>query len=267
MHLDRYVHPEFGLLSPTPRLRRELRMAFFSVLLGIAIGAAAVIAISGNNNGDDARVAQGASSASVISEQPAEAVLGHNSPQAAGSEKELDREHTSKPDGSTAEAKTNASTAETKTTATTTCEGNNSSCRNLPPSAGKPRGMQMPAANDALAIGRAPLGRRETSLGTTSAAASSASSDERPPEHSTADRSESRAGDPPESKRLTHKNPPKKPSNIARNPYRPRQDAPNYEDRAPSWIGRGHERPVGELGRAYSLDRSFGQKGFWDWSR
>jgi hypothetical protein len=32
MHSDRYVHPEFGFLSPTPRLRRELRMAFFSVL-------------------------------------------------------------------------------------------------------------------------------------------------------------------------------------------------------------------------------------------
>jgi hypothetical protein len=262
MHSDRYVHPEFGLLSPTPRLRRELRMAFFSVLLGIAIGAAAVIAISGNNNGDDARVAQGASSASVISEQPAEAVLGHNSPQAAGSEKELDREHTSKPDGSTAEAKTN--TAETKTTATTTCEGNNSSCRNLPPPAGKPRGMQVPAANDALAIGRAPLGRREISLGTTSAAAPSVSADERATEHSTADRSDGRAGEPPESKRLTRKNPPKRPPNIARNPHRPRQDT---EDRAPSWIGRGYERPVGELGQAYSLDHSFGQKGFWDWSR
>jgi hypothetical protein len=264
MHSDRYVHPEFGLLSPTPRLRRDLRMAFFSVLLGIGIGAAAVIAISGNNNGDDARVAQGASSASV-SEQPPEAVLGHNG-QAPGSEKELDREHTSKPDRSTAEAKTNASTTEAKTTATTTCEGNNSSCRNLPPPADKPHGMQMPAANDALVVGRAPLGRRAAPLETTSAAPS-ASSDERPPEHSTADRSESRAGDPPESKRLTHKTPPKKPPKTARNPYRPRQDAPNYEDRELSWIGRGYEKPVGELGRAYSLDRSFGQKGFWDWSR
>ena len=48
MHSDRYVHPEFGLLSPTPRLRRELRTAFFSVLFGIGIGAAAVIALSGN---------------------------------------------------------------------------------------------------------------------------------------------------------------------------------------------------------------------------
>ena len=56
MRSDRYVHPEFGWLSPTPRLRRELRMAFFSVILGIVIGAAAVIALSGNKSRDDAQV-------------------------------------------------------------------------------------------------------------------------------------------------------------------------------------------------------------------
>jgi hypothetical protein len=49
-------HPEFGLLSPTPRLRRDLRMVFFSVLLGTAIGAAAVIAFSGNKTADEAQV-------------------------------------------------------------------------------------------------------------------------------------------------------------------------------------------------------------------
>jgi hypothetical protein len=81
-------------------------------------------------------------------------------------------------------------------------------------------------------------------------------------EHSTADRSEDRAGDPPQSKPLTHK----KSSKTARNPHRPQQHAPNYrEDRAA--ISRGYERPIGELGRAYSLDPSFGRTGFWDWSR
>jgi hypothetical protein len=73
MRSDRYFHPEFGLLSPTPRLRRELRMAFFSVLIGIAIGAAAVIALRGNETTSDARVS-GVSAAS--SEQGTEAALG-----------------------------------------------------------------------------------------------------------------------------------------------------------------------------------------------
>ena len=67
MRSDGYVHPEFGLLSPTPRLRRELRMVFFSVLFGIGIGASAVIALSGNKTADDARVPHEVGSGSVIS--------------------------------------------------------------------------------------------------------------------------------------------------------------------------------------------------------
>jgi len=107
MHSDRYVHPEFGFLSPTPRLRRELRTAFFSALFGIGIGAAAVIAFNGNNNADDARVSHGMGSASVKSEQPTETVLGDNSPQAARIENEVDIDPTRKPDGSMAEVKYN----------------------------------------------------------------------------------------------------------------------------------------------------------------
>ena len=134
MHSDYYAHPEFGFLSPTPRLRRELRTAFFSVLFGIGIGAAAMIALSGNNSSDDAPL------------------------------------HTSKPDGSTPEA----NSENHKTNATTTCDVNNSACLNVPSAAGKPRGMPMPAANDALAIGRAPLGRPDASAGMTKFCASKA---------------------------------------------------------------------------------------------
>jgi hypothetical protein len=56
MRSDHYLHPEFGVLSPTPRFRRELRTACFSLLLGIGIGAAALIALSGNKHADDAGV-------------------------------------------------------------------------------------------------------------------------------------------------------------------------------------------------------------------
>ena len=118
MHSDRYVHPEFGLLSPTPRLRRELRMAFFSVLFGIAIGAAAVIALSGNKPADDARVSE-LSSASVITEQPTEAVLGNEV-----------KGHTSESDGTKAQV----NSENDKPNATTTCEGANPFCGATPPS-------------------------------------------------------------------------------------------------------------------------------------
>jgi hypothetical protein len=239
MHSERYVHPEFGFLSPTPRLRRDLRTAFLSLLFGIGIGAAAVFALSGNNNGDDTRGPHGVSSASVTSEEPTETVLGYNSQQAAGMEKRVNKDNTSKPDGNR------------KIHATTTCEGNNSDCRNVPPPPGKPGGTQVPATvGTTLAITSAP------SEAITSAPSEPAS------EHSTADRSEDRVGDPPQSNPLTHK----ESSETARNPRPRQQHAPNYrEDRRA--MSRGYDKPAGEPGRAYSLDRSFGQKGFWDWSR
>src|SRR4030095_6101329 len=99
MHSDHYLHPEFGCLSPTPRLRRELRTAFFSVLFGIGIGAAAMIALNGNNNNtDDAAVPRGvnagAVAASAIREEPPDAVPGGNSLQAGRVEDEVNRGQT-----------------------------------------------------------------------------------------------------------------------------------------------------------------------------
>jgi hypothetical protein len=209
MHWERYVHPEFGFLSPTPRLRRDLRTALLSLLVGIGIGATAMIALSRNNNGDDTQGRHEVSSVSVTSEEPRKTVLGYDSPQAVGIEKRVNEDDTGKPVGSTAEA----NSEDRKTQAITTCEGNNPGCSNVPLPAAKPGGTQMPAA-----------------------APSEVAS-----EHSA---SEKRAGDPPQSNPLADKNS----SKTARNP-------------------RGYDKPVREQGRAYSFDRSFGQKGFWDWSR
>jgi hypothetical protein len=207
MHSERYAHSEFGFLSPTPRLRRDLRTALLSLLFGIGIGAAAVIVLSGNNNGNDTQGPHGLSSASVRSEEPTETVSGYNSQQAAGMEKRVNKDNTSKPDGNR------------KTDATTTCEGNNSDCRNVPPPPGKPGGTQMPATvGMTLAITSAPS--------------------EPTSEHSTADRSEDRAGDPPQSNPLTQK----ESSKTARNP-RPRQHAPNYREDHRA-ISRGYRHPL-----------------------
>jgi hypothetical protein len=96
-------------------------------------------------------------------------------------------------------------------------------------------------------------------FGMTSATGSTPS--ETASELSTAGRSEDRAGGAPESNSLTHK----KSSETARNPQ-PRQHAPNYRENRAA-ISRGYDKPVGKLGCAYSLDRSLGQTGFWDWSR
>ena len=264
MHSDRYVHPEFGFFSPTPRLRRELRTAFFSVLFGIGIGAAAMIALNGSNNTDDAAVPRGgnagAVAASAIREEPPDAVPGGNSFQAGRVEDEVSRGQTSKPDGFAADA----NSKNRKINATTTCEGNEAACLNIPLPAAKRRGMRMPAANDAVAIARIPLGRSDASAWMTPPSASS----ERVPERSTTGPSQQRnaedaAADGPASNLVTHR----KPHKTARSQTRPRQEAPNYrEERAAYWNGRGYDRPVGDLGRAYTHDRSYGVKGFWAWS-
>jgi hypothetical protein len=239
MHSDRYVHPEFGLLSPTPRLRRELRMAFFSVLIGIAIGAAAVIALRGNETPSDARVS-GVSAAS--SEQATEAALGNEV-----------KEHTSKSDG----PKAQVNSENDKPNSTTTCEGANPSCGTTPAHADRPRVMRKPAANEAVAIGRAPLGRPGAPAGMLSLAPSE--SPERALERSAAGSSEEAAADPGNPDRLGQK-PPKSAGSRPRAAIYPK-------DRGVSRIGRGHSTPAGELDRAYALDRSYGPKGFWDWSR
>jgi hypothetical protein len=236
MHSDRYVHPDFGLLSPTPRLRRELRMVFFSGLLGIAVGAAAVIALSGNKNLDDAQIS-GLSSASVINEEPTE----------QGDEV---KEHTSKSPGTKAQVNSEAN----KYNATTTCEGTNPCGSITLPRASKSRATRMPAANEAVAIGRAPLGRSSTEM----AAVVPTISSERA--QSTAGTSEETTADHGVFKPIMDR----KPHNSAR--IRLREHAANYRDhRGASRIGRAYERRA--LDHAYALDRSSGPNGFWNWSR
>jgi hypothetical protein len=53
MAWDQYVHPEFGFFCPTPRLRRELRIAFVCIIFGAIGGALGVVALSAAyRNGD-----------------------------------------------------------------------------------------------------------------------------------------------------------------------------------------------------------------------
>jgi hypothetical protein len=205
---------------------------------------------NGNNSSDYAPVLHAGSSASVMTGQPTDPVLRSNNSQAAVIDNEA-MDH-SKSDGT----KVQVNSENHKSNAATTCEGRNSSCDNIPRRASKPR---MPAANDALATGQAPLGRPDAFLGMTSAASSASS--EAALEQSTARRSEEAVVDQVNSNWLMNK----KQQKIAPNQNRPRQGAPNYREE-PSRIGRGYNRPAAELDRAYALDRSYGSRGFWDWS-
>jgi hypothetical protein len=49
VNTGKYLHPEFGYLCPTPRFRRDLRVAFFTIVLGAGIGAVTVVVPSAAN--------------------------------------------------------------------------------------------------------------------------------------------------------------------------------------------------------------------------
>jgi hypothetical protein len=53
MAWDQYTHPEFGFLCPTPRLRRELRIALVASLFGAIAGAVGVVAHSASQHNTD----------------------------------------------------------------------------------------------------------------------------------------------------------------------------------------------------------------------
>ena len=180
-------------------------------------------------------------SASVISEHPTEGLLGNE-----------EKDPTSNSNGTKAQV----NSENDKPNATTTCEGADPSCGATRPHASRPRAMRKPAANDAVAIGRAPLGRPVAPTEMLSVAPSESS--EQAVEWSAAGHSGEAAVD----RGLMDKKPPK----SARS--RTRERAANYRnDRGVSRIGRAYERPRGELDRTYAFDRSYGPRGFWDWSR
>src|SRR5262249_17462905 len=111
---------------------------------------------------------------------------------------------------------------------------------------------------EAFAIGRVPLGRLDASM--EMAPVTPAVSSERA--QSTASASEDATADPGIFKSPTDR----KPHKSAR--HRPRERTANHGDhRGASRIGSVYQRPGGELDRTYALDRSYGPKGFWDWSR
>ena len=82
-YLGQHFHPEFGYFCPAPRLQREVRVAFFAFLIGAAIGAVSVLALSANDGDADtasaeARVASTPGSAThrLSEAKPDEAPLG-----------------------------------------------------------------------------------------------------------------------------------------------------------------------------------------------
>jgi hypothetical protein len=164
----RYVHPEFGYLCPTPRLRRELRVAVICMLLGTVIGASIVTLKSGRDHNTDITYAMThlgtsaveATSAPAANVMPVGAESGTiktdvtavDADKTDGKRTDPRKNDASKNDASKSDAaKADANKAACEDSTWTYLDG---SC--IP---GKPRRVKVRAATDRPAIAAAPLGR------------------------------------------------------------------------------------------------------------
>ena len=156
MEHSTHLHPEFGLLSPTPRLRRELRIAASSLLFGGIAGALCVSGVIALRHSDRASM--------EIAEAPratasADAASRESDP---GNGPSTDARAASGADTRTASSENQAGTA-ARPQASAEMSVQRASETSAPESAvaPKPRMVRIRKAIDSPAIARLPLGRSE----------------------------------------------------------------------------------------------------------
>jgi hypothetical protein len=263
--LKHYTHPEFGFLSPAPRLRRELRLAVVAGAFGAVIGAAGVIALSSTDRNDNP--------ASLVRALPTQA-----RPQPTGAPEHpptragADIASNSQAPSSSKERQTLIVPSEGRTIETnhaTGCEDRSSF------SAGRPcspkrlhRGPR--AADNGPEIARVPLGRPAVLAAPAVAArADSASASSRasmPPPTAQADAGKAGpAADQHGASELQHSAPAAdpKPQKAIRVEKARHKETPDSTAR----IAAAPDSAAGSIRSAYARDVSYPRTVFWDWSR
>jgi hypothetical protein len=255
------LHPEFGLFSPTPRLRRELRIAAISLLCGGIAGALCVSGVVALRHADNA--------AMKITEAPHAAASQDSEPGTAPSA-----------DARAASPESQAGTAAPPQAAEVPAQrSSETSAPAVAPAsaiAPKARMVRIRKAVDSPPIARLPLGRSEAP-----AAASPPPAD--PPVSRQAADAAPAGNDPaavaPEqavarsaaSEGVANLSPPKKKQKTVRAASR-RNDIESDSfwraDRQEDWRARAAavNDARSAAGRAYAREGSL-PRGFWDWSR
>ena len=147
MEHSSHLHPEFGLLSPTPRLRRELRIAAISLLFGGIAGALCVSGVVALRHSDRAatEIAEGPH-ATASQEAASQAIERGSGPSADARAVSPERSAGTAPRPQ-ASADVPAQSSETSAPASAI--------------APQPRMVRIRKAVDSPAIARLPLGRSE----------------------------------------------------------------------------------------------------------
>ena len=271
MAWPQYAHPEFGIFCPTPRLRRELRIAFVSILFGAIGGAAAVVAlIASHRNADPATVASVVTANTAIAVPPSN---GEATPAAAQSHNGLQAGPKTSPGLTAMTGVANGDTApaaEQTNAAKTACEDDASSMTG-PCLADRPRRVRVHTATGGPDVARLPLGRT---------AAPSDAVLANPPEGMSeklqvSAQDNSAAATPPSPEKVqdpVHSSgaPAKKTQTTARSQNRHRNEpgGDSRTDRADPWFGRvDTNNRSARPSHVNARDGSYARQGFWDWSR
>lgn len=257
MEHPRLMHPEFGLLCPRPRFRREVRIAAISLLLGGLAGAVCVSAVTGVPHRDTPAAGSSASSESapvashdandtaVASRSVASATKGETAAPAA-------------PPASFQAPKTRVirlrGPGETPTIARLPL-GRTAPVPHSPPSAEAPIPPQAPAFLPAADNSAAEMSQ-------TAAAQPDGSAKTRP-----ANVSQKKARNAARAPSRRRTEPANQPGDGLRD--EPRNDYAWWRDRPDRGSGRGSvpDEDRGIVGRAYARDGAYPVRGFWEWSR
>jgi hypothetical protein len=243
------LHPEFGLFSPTRRLRRELRIAAISLLCGGIAGALCVSGVLALRHSDRA--------AMEITEAPQAA---------ASQESQLGTGPIA--DARSASPESHASTA-APPQGSDEAPVQRSSETSAPASAIAPKArmVRIRKAVDSPPIARLPIGRSEATAAASPPPAEplSRQAADAVPAGKAVVGSAAREG-------VANSSPPKKKQKTVRAASR-RNDIANdsfwHDERQDDWRARAAavNDGRGAAGRAYAREGSLPVRGFWDWSR
>jgi hypothetical protein len=246
-------HPEFGRLCPTPRLRRDVRLAFLALMFGAVIGSVTVAALSTDRKAETAGVENARMTAT---QKPPEAAIRSNY-QVETSSRAADSSPAPLPvPFDNAQTNLNAYESQSSLNAQSRRVDENLRLRRLRPVKNAP----------APEIARLPLGHptaleQPTSMGPPAVRTSEA---QEPQTLSQVAHASAATSEPPASEHAVRDSGPrKKPNRVARAQNRQHREK---SDRVAT-VRRNWDNGFRGLGRAYAFDGAYGRTGFWYWSR
>jgi len=160
MRSEHYLHPEFGCFAPGTRLRREVRVAVWSMLFGLGIGTVAMIALgAGTHTANDGPATRTIVTTAVPAPPPQLEARGEAAPNSKNPES-TNTDGSARPSGHEAEA-TNPGAPSSESASSLAgrpeeakCGSGNSSCTPQPS-----RSLRLRAANEGPELARVALGR------------------------------------------------------------------------------------------------------------